>query len=150
MAAEFGPNQEQVDALLARLDFLNQEEAMFLASFDSDDSQRRRARDAMRRAAVTGGRGKELEAAQRKVEAWVDRWFAGGSQVSGYGRDVTPAEAAARAAPPVLDAVGALVVGDLLPPDTFEVLTLPWRELGQKATQTLGAPSTPGRTLPKK
>ena len=33
------------------------------------------------------------------------------------------------AAPVVLDAVGALVVRDLLPPDDFEVLIGPWREL---------------------
>jgi hypothetical protein len=62
----------------------------------------------------------------------VNRWFAGGPRIAGYGRDITPAQAAIDAAPAVLDAVGALVVEDLLAADAVEVLTLPWRELWQQ------------------
>jgi hypothetical protein len=56
-------------------------------------------------------------------------WFSGGFQIAGYGRDITPAEAAVGAAPIVLDAVGALVLRDVMPPDDFDVLIGPWQEL---------------------
>jgi hypothetical protein len=130
--AEFGPNQDRIDALLEQLDVVNQHRAMFLASFDPDDPERQRAREAIRQAALRGGRQKELRAAQREIEAWVNRWFAGGPRIAGYGRDITPAQAAIDAAPAVLDAVGALVVEDLLAADAVEILTLPWRELWQQ------------------
>ena len=80
-------------------------------------------------AARRGGRERELGAAQREVTRWVNTWFSGGFEIAGYGRDVTPAEAAVKAAPAVLDAIGALVVGDLLSTDDLETLIGPWREL---------------------
>ena len=127
MQNEFGPNQDEVDAMLERLDRVTHEMAMFLGTFDPDAPEHRAAREAMRRAAIGSGREKQLRAAQREVEAWVNRWFAGGPQIAGYGRDITPAEAAARAAPAVLDAVGATVVADLLEPNDLEALVAPWR-----------------------
>ncbi len=133
MHNEFGPNQHQVDELLERLEHVTHEMAMFLATFDADAPDRRRARQTMRQAAIDGGRQRELGAAQREVEAWVNDWFAGGPLIAGYGRDITPAEAAARAAPMVLDAVGAMVVADLLDPDELNVLTAPWRGLWDEA-----------------
>jgi hypothetical protein len=126
---EFGPNQDRVDGVLERLDVITHEMAMFLGTFDPDAPERRHARDAMRRAAATGGREPAIRAAQREVEAWVNRWFAGGPMIAGYGRDTTPAEAGARAAPAILDAVGATVVADLLREDDLDVLTAPWRAL---------------------
>lgn len=80
-------------------------------------------------AARRGGREAELRRAQEHVTRWVNRWFSGGYKLSGYGRDITPAQAAVAAAPLVLDAVGALVVRDLLSTDDFEALIGPWREL---------------------
>jgi hypothetical protein len=133
MKNEFGPNQDEVDALLERLDVVTQEMAMFLATFDPDSPERRSARQAMREAATSGGREGSMRAAQQEVVAWVNRWFAGGPRISGYGRDTTPAEAAANAAPAVLDAVGAAVVSDLLDDDDSQTLTDPWRQLWQGA-----------------
>ena len=129
MKQEFGPNQDRVDAVLARLDVITHEMAMFLATFDPDAPERRRARETMRRAAASGGREQAISAAQREAEAWVNRWFSGGPLIAGYGRDITPAEAAARAAPAVLDEVGATVVADLLTEEDLYVLTTPWRAL---------------------
>ncbi len=129
MTKEFGPNQDRVDALLARLETVDQPQAMYLASFGQDDPERRRARQAMLEAAHRGGREKPLRAAQDEVRRWVNTWFSGGPQLAAYGRDITPAEAAVDAAPVVLDAVGALVVSDLLSDQNLETLTEPWREL---------------------
>ncbi len=129
MKNEFGPNQDAVDAILERLDRVTHEMAMFLGTFEPDAPERRTARDAMRRAAIDSGREKQVRAAQREVEAWVNNWFAGGPMIAGYGRDITPAEAAARAAPAVLDAVSATVVADLLSESDVAALTDPWRAL---------------------
>lgn len=129
LKSEFGPNQERVDALLVRLENVDQVQAMFLAGLAADDPERRRAREAMLTAARRGGREKELHRAQEEVKRWVNGWFSGGPQLSGYGRDVTPGEAATGAAPLVLDAIGATVVSDLLRADDVEILTAPWREL---------------------
>ena len=115
--------------MLARLDVITHEMAMFLGTFDPDAPERRRARDTMRRSAATGGREEAVRAAQREVEAWVNSWFAGGPMIAGYGRDTTPAEAGARAAPAILDAVGATVVADLLTEEDLDIVTTPWRAL---------------------
>jgi hypothetical protein len=126
---EFGPNQDDVDQLLERLESVDQNQALFLASFDGEDPARRRARNAMRDAANAAGRERQLKAAQDEVTRWVNTWFSGGFQLSGYGRDITPAEAAVGAAPIVLDAIGAAVLRDLLSPDDLEALAGPWAEL---------------------
>ena len=126
---EFGPNQAAVEAFLARLETVDQVQALFLAGFDSDDPARHRARRAMLDAATHGGRQKPLAAVQDEVKDWVNGWFSGGPQLSAYGRDVTPGEAAVNAAPAILDAAGALVVRDLLAPEDVDALMGPWREL---------------------
>ena len=130
---EFGPNQDAVDALLMRLESVTQVEAMLLAGISGDDPERHLARQAMLDAAHRAGRERELKAAQGEVQDWVNSWFTGGPQISGYGRDVSPGEAAVAAAPAVLDAIGALVVRDLLTREQVEVLTGPWNELERAA-----------------
>ena len=132
MKNEFGPNQDQVDELLERLEHVTHEMAMFLGTFDPHAPDRRRARQAMRQAAIDAGRERELGNAQREVEAWLNDWFAGGPMIAGYGRDITPAEAVARAAPVVLDAVGGTVAADLLTEPDLDVLAAPWRALGNE------------------
>jgi hypothetical protein len=127
---EFGPNQDAVVALLMRLESVTQVQAMLLAGISGDDPELHRARQAMLDAAHRGGRERELKQAQDEVRDWVNSWFTGGPQISGYGRDVSPGEAAVAAAPAVLDAIGALVVRDLLTPEQVEILTGPWNELG--------------------
>jgi len=126
---EFGPNQEAVDALLVRLESVTQVEAMLLAGITADEPERHQARQAVLDAAHRAGRERELKQAQDEVRDWVNSWFTGGPQIAGYGRDVSPGEAAVAAAPAVLDAIGALVVRDLLTPEQVEVLTGPWNEL---------------------
>lgn len=129
MTNEYGPNQDEVDALLERLELVDQGQALLLAGLGGDDPARRNARQAMLAAARRGGREKELHRAQREVTRWVNTWFSGGYQIAGYGRDITPGEAAVHAAPVVLDAVGALVVRDLLEADDVDALLGPWHEL---------------------
>jgi len=126
---EFGPNQEQVDALLERLETLNQFQALHLASIAYEDPARTGARKSMVDSARSSGRAAELDRAQQEVMRWMNLWFSGGFQIVGYGRDISPAEAAVNASPVVLDAVGALVMRDLLSAETFETLIGPWREL---------------------
>jgi hypothetical protein len=126
---EFGPNQDEVDALLERLETVEQNQALLLAGLAKTDPELHRAREAMLEAARRGGREQQLDRAQKEVTRWVNTWFSGGFPISGYGRDISPAEAAVKAAPVVLDAVGALVVRDLLPPDDFHTLIGRWREL---------------------
>jgi hypothetical protein len=129
MKNEFGPHQDDVDQLLERLEHVDQNQALFLATFGGDDPDREQARQALREAARAAGRERQLKAAQDEVTRWVNTWFSGGFQLSGYGRDVTPAQAAVGAAPIVLDAIGALVMRDQLSTDDFETLTGPWQEL---------------------
>lgn len=129
MKNEFGPNQAQVDALFERLEAVDQGQALLLANLAGDDPARRHARGAVLEAARRSGREKQLKRAQLEVTRWVNTWFSGGFQLSGYGRDITPGEAAVHAAPVVLDAVGALVVRDLLEADDLDALIGPWREL---------------------
>jgi hypothetical protein len=133
---EFGPNQDEVDALLERLETVDHGQALLLASLARDDVATDAARDAMLDAARRGGREAQLERAQREVTRWVNTWFSGGFQLSGYGRDITPAQAATDAAPVVLDAISALVVRDLLSPEDFEALIGPWRELDAPSAGT--------------
>jgi hypothetical protein len=131
---EFGPNQAAVDALLVRLESVTQMQAMLLAGISADDPERHSARQAMLEAARRGGRERELKLAQHEVEDWVNSWFTGGPQLTGFGRDVSPGENAVAAAPAVLDAIGALVVRDLLTPELVEILTGPWNELVAQAS----------------
>ena len=126
---EFGPNQDEVDALLERMETVEQNQALMLAGLSEADPDLHAARQAMLEAAHQGGREAQLDRAQQEVTRWVNDWFAGGFPISGYGRDISPAEAAVNAAPVVLDAVGALVVRDLLRPEDFETLMGRWREL---------------------
>ena len=129
MKKEFGRNQAQVDELLERLEKVDRGQALFLGGMGGADPARSRARLAVLDAARRGGRERELRAAQQEVARWLNTWFSGGFEIAGYGRDITPAQAAVDASPLVLDAVGALVVGDLLSTDDFEILIGPWREL---------------------
>ena len=126
---EFGPNQDEVDALLERLETVEQNQALMLAGLTGPDPELQAARQAMLTAARRGGREAQLDRAQKEVTRWVNTWFTGGFPISGYGRDISPAEAAVNAAPVVLDAVGALVVRDLLRPEDFDALMGRWREL---------------------
>ena len=130
---EFGPNQAEVDDLLERLETVDQNQALLLAGIATTDPELHAAREAMVEAARRGGREAQLDRAQKEVTRWVNTWFTGGFPISGYGRDISPAEAAVNAAPVVLDAIGALVVRDLLDPDTFETLIGRWREVDQTA-----------------
>jgi hypothetical protein len=126
---ESGPNQDEVDALLERLETVEQNQALLLAGLSEADPALHAARQEMLEAARRGGREAQLDRAQKEVTRWVNTWFTGGFPISGYGRDISPAEAAVKAAPVVLDAVGALVVRDLLQPEDFETLIGRWREL---------------------
>ena len=109
-------------------------QAMLLAGIPADDPERHGARQAMVAAARRGGRERELKLAQHEVEDWVNSWFTGGPQLTGYGRDVSPGENAVAAAPAVLDAIGAFVVRDLLAPEQVGILTGPWNELVTQAS----------------
>jgi len=126
---EFGPNQDAVDLFLERLETVNQSQALMLAGIAEADPSLHAAREAMLVAARRGEREAQLDRAQQEVTRWVNTWFSGGFPISGYGRDISPAEAAVKASPVVLDAVGALVVRDLLAPEDFETLIGRWREL---------------------
>jgi hypothetical protein len=136
MKNEFGPNQDEVDELLERLEKVDHSQAMFLASFGNDDPARHRARLALREAARAAGRERQLKAAQDEITQWMSLWFSGGFQIAGYGRDITPAQAAVGAAPMILDAIGALVMKDHISSDDFETLTGPWHELLADSVET--------------
>ena len=56
MKTEFGPNQDDVVALLKRLKSVDQPQALFLAGLANDDAARHAAREAMLELARTGGR----------------------------------------------------------------------------------------------
>jgi len=132
---EFGPNQDAVDALLVRLETVEQNQALLLAGLAGADPAVQAARQAMLEAARRGGREAQLDRAQKEVTHWVNSWFTGGFPISGYGRDISPAEAAVNAAPVVLDAIGALVVQDLLSPEDFDTLMGRWREVDSPSTE---------------
>lgn len=129
MGNEYGPNQDGVDELLERLESVNQVQALFLASLAGEDPDRQRARQAVLEAAHLAHREKQLDAAQGAVRRWVNRWFSGGPELSGYTRDISPAQAAVDASPVVLDAIGAQVMADRIAPEDFEALMDPWLQL---------------------
>jgi hypothetical protein len=112
---------------------VEQHQALLLAGIATADPELRAARERMLTAARRAGREAQLDRAQQEVTRWVNTWFTGGFPISGYGRDISPAEAAVNAAPVVLDAIGALVVRDLLDPETFETLIGRWREVDPTA-----------------
>ena len=61
---DFGPNQDEVDALLERLETVDQGQALFLAGLARDDEATQAARDAMLNAARGGAREAELDRAR--------------------------------------------------------------------------------------
>ena len=73
-----------------RLKTVDQTQALFLAGLVNDDPAWHGAREAMLDAARAADARPFLRRAQDEVTRWVNRWFSGGFQMSGYGRDISP------------------------------------------------------------
>lgn len=130
---EYGPNDGQVLRFLEQVSNLTVAQARRLveARSQSTDPGGERAERAVRRAALMSDRTDALEAAQAAIGAWGRSWgvpWFGRSRRVYWDRHVSVGDAAAQAAamPALLDAIGALVVHDLLDPSEFETLMGPW------------------------
>lgn len=129
----YGPNDTDVLRFLERVSNLTLDEARRLvdARAASADPDGERAGRAISRAALMANRTDELDAAQAAIRAWGRSWgvpWFGRSRRVYWDRLVTVGDARAMAStmPALLDAIGALVVRDVLDPAEFSTLMGPW------------------------
>lgn len=130
----YGPNDAEVLRFLERVSNLTVAEARRLvdARAASADPDGERADRAIGRAALMSDRTDQLDAAQAAIRAWGRSWgvpWFGRSRRVYWDRLVTVGDARAMAAtmPALLDAIGALVVRDVLDPVEFSTIIGPWQ-----------------------
>jgi hypothetical protein len=136
--ADFGPNRDAVESFLERLRDVDQGQALALAASwkAADESRRRLAWRAVRRAARAAKGERALKDAQSAVMDWSNSW----TPIPMYGYPGTGvlaedlAQVMRDAVPPLVDAVSALVVGGLIDSADFEVLYGPWRSVDEGAS----------------
>ena len=128
----YGPNDGEVLRFLERVSRLTVEEAMAIARtrppdpLMSDHNERR-----LDRAALMADRRAEMEAARDAISAAIrfggTPWFGRATRVF-WDRRIPgqDAETMRSVAPALLDAIGALVVRDVLEPAEFDGLMAPW------------------------
>lgn len=124
---DYGPSARAVARFIERAGRLSLEEARRLSSLETatDPGDRAAARDALKRAAELSGRESALRAGGEAVTSVATAWYQG-SIVATFAMDTALADTIAAAMPALRDAVGALVVRDLLRPEEFETLHGPW------------------------
>lgn len=132
VVADFGPNRTAVASFLERIRTVNEGDALALAAaWKAGNTRRRRsAWHAARRAARGAGRGSALEAARAAIMSWSNAR----SPIAGYGipsAGEMRAQIMRGAAPALVDAVSALVVGGLIDGGDFEALYGPWRSVDE-------------------
>ena len=136
---EFGPNTELVADLLLRLDGLTAEQATMLsrcwASADRSELARAHAavKDAVREAREDPEAHSQVQRAQDRLLAWTSEVPTARSWI---GRVSGVQLAREAAAPPIADAIAALVLADVLDRADARVLYAPWAEV-------IGAPKLP-------
>lgn len=129
-----GPNSDAVVALFRRLAGVGPVAAARLASAwrGVPRSGRDRAHSAAQAAAVAGGRRDAARTAQEQALAWLDQPLRLIDALSGQGVSMgatrDEAQLQREAMPAVLDAVAAVVLGDLLTPADVAALYGPWAE----------------------
>jgi len=131
----YGPNDSEVLRFLERVSNLTLEEARRLTALRaaSDDPSGERAERAVRRAALMADRIEELDSAQAAIRAWSTSWgvpWFGRSRRVYWDRRVPVGDAKAMAAamPALLDAIGTLVVRDVLDRSDVASFLQPWLE----------------------
>lgn len=130
----FGPNSDHLLALFRRLARVGPVEAARLVSAwrGVAHSARDRAHDAAQAAAAAGRRRDAARAGQEQTLAWLDQPLrpldALSSQGVSMGASRDEAQLQREAMPAVLDAVAAVVLGDLLTRADVAALYGPWAE----------------------
>jgi hypothetical protein len=128
----FGPNDSQVLKFLAQVARMTLDQAREVVRLRAaaDDEARRHAVWAVDRAALMSGRTEVLESARDAIRVSArlrgNPWFGRANRVYWRRFSLQNAETMSAALPALLDAIGALVVRDLLEPPAFEVLYSPW------------------------
>jgi hypothetical protein len=133
---EYGPNAETVIAFLARLDELTTTEAERLAlAWEASDKDALQFAHASLEEALADDRNsrRQVKRAQDRIVEWVQGQI-GISRASRTVAGQTVASKAAgrlrqRVAPTLADAVAALAIADLLPPEDAGTLYAPWAEI---------------------
>ena len=133
--ADFGPNHDAVESFLERLRDVDQGQALALAAAwrAADESRRRLAWRAVRRAARGAEGERALKNAQSAVMDWSNSW----TPIPMYGYPGTGvlaedlAQVMREAVPALVDAVSALVVGGAIDGDDFDALFGPWRSVDE-------------------
>ncbi len=132
---EFGPNTEEVTALLNRLESLTPQEIARLTATWRDQPKgglREAHRDMEELVDEDPRWGDQIARAQDVVTVWVNEEAPGSGAAFGRPADfVRPA-----AAPAIADAVAAFVLADLLEPENAELLYAPWQRV-------IGSPELP-------
>lgn len=134
------PVEDQIDAILDRLEELTDEDALVLAdAWRAEDAAiRRRAWAKAKRYIGDSRRGRSLDEARSAVGRWA---AAGRSDFHGIGGLLGQPSDATRirhgAAPAILDAVAAVLTGDALDEDEHETMIRPWQSLDADMDDTL-------------
>lgn len=128
---ELGPNADEVERFMARLQRLPDGALLRLAAFGdrASDPEHRAVYAAIGRRVDAAGRKPAIEGGRDLLTRWVS--WRGEIALPGYivSVDDLTSDARRQALPAAYDAMVAFVARDLLRPDEFEFLTEPWREV---------------------
>ena len=127
-------SQAELDALLAGLDLLTDDDVWYLADLWSkeDDAARRRAWVKAKAAIEASGLTSELDRVRSSVGAWMQSNSSDFTGITGLiGSAGENASGRRGAAPAFIDAAAAILAGDALNEGDQKVLLGPWRGLGE-------------------
>ena len=126
--------QAELDALLAGLDLLTDEDVWYLADLWSkeDDAARRRAWVKAKTAIEEADLTRDLDRVRSSVGAWMQSNSSDFTGIEGLlGSSGAGASGRRGAAPAFIDAAAAILAGDALDEGEQKVLLGPWRGLGE-------------------
>jgi hypothetical protein len=126
--------QAELDALLAGLDLLTDDDVWYLADLWSkeDDAARRRAWVKAKTAIEEADLTRDLDRVRSSVGAWMQSNSSDFTGIEGLlGSSGSGASSRRGAAPAFIDAAAAILAGDALDEGEQKVLLRPWRELGE-------------------
>jgi hypothetical protein len=126
--------QAELDALLAGLDLLTDDDVWYLADLwaKEDEAARREAWAKAKTAIERSGLTRELDRIRSSVGAWMQANSSDFTGIAGViGSSGQGASGRRGAAPAFIDAAAAILAGDALDEDEQKVLLGPWRGLGE-------------------
>jgi hypothetical protein len=124
--------QAEIDEVLASMELLSDDDAMFLAElWDKEDQAARRRAWAKAKIAIEGnGLTRDLDKVRTSVGEWMQANSSDFQGIEGLlGGAGSPQGVRRSAAPAFIDVAASILAGDALDDDDRGVLTRPWRAL---------------------